>query len=118
MISILRSMFETARTNQKRLDGFRNGPIVNVTVTQGPIVAQHFQTVHQYRMTVHLGVFFNACEAELERAEKVAWRRCAEMIYGPLAAKLSELESHVSDGDKDACLEAIHELRHMMFRIE
>lgn len=115
--SILRKMFEVQPTNWRRLDQFRNAPVAEVTCEKGPEVdhiGSSFQSSNQYKMLMQVGVMFNATDSELERAKRIAFDRCSSIIYGPLHAALCELESHVSDGDKDACFEAIANMRDMM----
>lgn len=112
--SIIRKLFEVQKTGLRRLDGFERKIIAVEDIEKAPFKPSSFDDKDEYRMEMRIGARFYANPAELDRATKIARRQCSAYIYSPLHGKLLELESYISDGDREACFEVVNEMRNMM----
>jgi len=108
--------FELRRGDSRRYDGFSRGLIVEKEARSTGAISPVPGGVpkDEYTLRVTLGVNFYSNAAQLAEARKVAERSLLAHLYGDTLNKLQRAEQAVWDGDPEAVLEALNDIRAML----
>lgn len=105
--------FEVRPTGNRVLDGFykRNFCDVSINNHLPESTAIGIGLKDEFRLEVRLGIIFHASPRDYAKALEVAKKSVLHALYRPILLDLQDIERAVSDGDAEAALEIVAQMR-------